>query len=79
MNLLSASKGKQILIDQEAIAKQTEAIKGYTPLPLQHHETYLSGYYYDSVTRYTYHITPSSQAILCQDIHPFTKLVDVPL
>jgi len=61
MNLLSASKGKQILIDQEAVAKQTEAIKGYTPLPLQHHETYPDGYYYDSVTRYTYHITPSSQ------------------
>jgi len=78
-NLLSASRGKQILIDQEAVAKQTEAIKGYTPLPLQHHETYPSGYYYDSVTRYTYHITPSSQAILCQDIHPFTKLIDVPL
>jgi len=33
-NLLLASKGKQILINQEAVAKQTEAIKGYTPLPL---------------------------------------------
>src|SRR5882724_8954636 len=78
-NLLSASRGKQLLINQEAVAKQTEAIKGYTPLPLQHHETYPSGYYYDSVTRYTYHVTPSSQAILCQDTHPFTKLIDVPL
>src|SRR5882724_6295015 len=79
MNLLSASKGKQILIDQEAITKQTKAIKSYTLLPLQHHETYPSGYYYDSITHYTYHVTPSSQAILCQDTHPFTRLVDVPL
>jgi len=79
MNLLSASRGKQILIDQEAVTKQTEAIKSYTPLPLQHHETYPSGYHYDSITHYTYHITPSSQAILCQDIHLFTKLIDVPL
>src|SRR5882724_10176202 len=79
MNLLSASKGKQILINQEAVTKQTKAIKGYTLLPLQHHETYPSGYYYDSITCYTYHITPSSQAILCQDTHPFTKLIDVPL
>src|SRR5882724_12242179 len=79
MNLLSASKGKQILINQEAVTKQTKAIKGYTLLPLQHHETYPSGYYYDSIIHYTYHITPSSQAILCQDTHPFTKLIDVPL
>jgi len=35
-NLLLANKGKQILINQEAVAKQTKAIKGYTPLPLQH-------------------------------------------
>ena len=76
-NLLSASKGKQIFIDQEVITKQTKVIKGHTPLPLQHHKTYPPGYYYNSVTQYTYHITPSSQAILCQDTHPFTRLVDI--
>jgi len=67
-------------LDRSRSCRQTNrSHQGLHPLPLQHHETYPSGYFYDSVTRYTYHITPSSQAILCQDIHPFTKLIDVPL
>jgi len=74
-----ANKGKQILINQEAVAKQTKAIKVIPHYPYSITKHIRLDIITISITCYTYHITPSSQAILCQDIHPFTKLVDVPL
>jgi len=68
---------KLILVDQETVSKHFELLKGRKPLPLQHHESYPPKYYYDPTARLTYHVTESAQAILCEQTHPFTQLVDI--
>jgi len=72
-----ANEWRLSILDQETVAKQIQSLQGQNPLALQHHESYPSGYHYDSITSYTYHVTNSSQAILCEATHLFTKLVDV--
>jgi len=72
-----ASEWRLSLFNQEAVAKQIQSLQGQNPLALQHHESYPPGYCYDPITGYTYHVTESSQAILCKANHPFTKLVDI--
>jgi len=68
---------KLILVDQENCFKTLRLLKGRKPLPLQHHESYPPKYYYDPTARLTYHVTESAQAILCEQTHPFTQLVDI--
>jgi len=76
-NLPAVDTWKAIVFDREAINKHIEILKGKRPLPLQHHDSYPPNYYYDTKTRFTYHISETAQAVLCEDIHPFTHLVDV--
>ena len=72
-----ASEWRLSVLDQQTVTEQIKVLQGQTALVLQHHESYPSGYHYNPITGYTYHVTESSQAILCEATHLFTKLVDV--
>jgi len=76
-DLPSAAEWRLSVLDQQTVDKQIQVLQGQIVLALQHHKSYLPGYRYDPITGYTYHVTESSQAILCEATHPFTKLVDI--